>query len=198
MDYLFNLCFIFSMFLVVSSKSIRNDTDVDSRMDFMESSLEKMERRILNLTNEVTILSKRKNEEHVMFYVTLSSYTVLNQKSIVIFNEIQYEEGVNFNNGDGVFVSPISGVFMFAWTIRTYSGKTIDTELKVDNVVKAEQILNLGSAAGNIQTTQFVICQVKKGDHVWIQTAPDYTSTNTFHDYHGTKSSFMGILIHRS
>lgn len=133
-----------------------------------------------------------------MFYVTLSSTTTLTYRSIVIFNEIQYEEGVNFNSGDGVFVSPVSGVFMFAWTIRTYSGKSIDTELKVDNVVKAEQILNLGSAAGHIQTTQLVICQVKKGDHVWIQTAPDYTSTNTFHLYSGTKSSFMGILIHRS
>ncbi|XP_063435408.1 uncharacterized protein LOC134716373 [Mytilus trossulus] len=198
MDYLFNLCFIFSMFLVVSSKSIRNDTDVDSRMDIMESSLEKMEQRILNLTNEVTILSKRKNEEHVMFYVTLSPTAVLNYKSIVIFNEIQFEEGENFNSGDGVFVSPVSGVFMFAWTIRTHSVKTIDTELKVDNVVKAEQILNLGSAAGQIQTTQFVICQVKKGDHVWIQTAPDYTNINTFQDYYGAKSSFMGILIHRS
>ncbi|CAC5411205.1 unnamed protein product [Mytilus coruscus] len=166
-------------------------------MDLMESSMEKMEQRILNLTNEISKLSKRKKDEHVMFYVTLSSDAVLNYKSIVIFNEIQYEEGENFNSGDGVFVSPVSGVFMFAWTIHTYGGKNIDTELKVDNVVKAEQILNLGSGAGNIQTTQFVICQVNVGDHVWIQTGYGYTSTNTFEEFYGSKSSFMGILIHK-
>ncbi|XP_052081932.1 uncharacterized protein LOC127719732 [Mytilus californianus] len=166
-------------------------------MDLMENSLEKMEQRILNLTNEVTKLSKRKKDEHVMFYVTLSSDTVLNINSIVKFNEIQFDEGANFNSGDGVFVSTVSGVFMFAWTICTYQGKIIDTELRVDNVVKAEQILNLGSAAGYIQTSQFVICQVNEGDHVWIQTGQDYTSENTFDEKHGSKSSFMSILIHK-
>ena len=132
-----------------------------------------------------------------MFYVTLSSTTTLTYKSIVIFNEIQYEEGVNFNTGDGVFVSPVSGVFMFSWTTLTYSGKSIDTELRVDNIVKAKQIISLGSSAGSIQSTQFVICRVNEKDHVWIQTGAGFTTENFFdHLFKGSKSSFMGILIH--
>lgn len=132
-----------------------------------------------------------------MFYVTLSSDITLNQRSIVKFNEIQYEEGANFNSGDGVFVSPVSGVFMFAWTIRTSSGKIIYTELMVDNVVKATQILQPGSSSPKIQTTQFVICRVNEGDHVWIETGKGFTSENFFDEYCSSKSSFMGILIHR-
>lgn len=60
MDFIFKLCLIFVLLKVVPSKSIRNDTDTDSRMELMETSMEKMEQRILNLTNEVTKLSKSK------------------------------------------------------------------------------------------------------------------------------------------
>ncbi|VDI16061.1 Hypothetical predicted protein [Mytilus galloprovincialis] len=196
MDFILKLCLMFVLLQVVPSKSIRNNTDTDSKMDLMENSLENMEQRILNLTNQVTKLSKRKKDEHVMFYATLASDTVLNINSIVRFNEIQYDEGADFNSGTGVFVSSVSGVYMFAWTIRTYNGKTIDTELKVDNVVKARQILQ-GIHSTRIQTSQFVICRVNEGDHVWIETGQGVTSENFFNEYHGSKSSFMGILIHR-
>ncbi|XP_071146424.1 complement C1q and tumor necrosis factor-related protein 9-like [Mytilus edulis] len=196
MDFILKLCLMFVLLQVVPSKSIRNNTDTDSKMDLMENSLENMEQRILNLTYQVTKLSKRKKDEHVMFYATLASDTVLNKNSIVRFNEIQYDEGADFNSGTGVFVSTVSGVYMLAWTIRTYNGKTIDTELKVDNVVKARQILQ-GTHSTRIQTSQFVICRVNEGDHVWIETGQGVTSENFFNEYHGSKSSFMGILIHR-
>lgn len=60
MDFILKLCLIFVLLKVVRSKSIRNDTESDSRMELMETSMEKMEQRILNLTNEVTKLSKSK------------------------------------------------------------------------------------------------------------------------------------------
>lgn len=58
MDSLFKLCLKFVLLQVILSKSIRNNTDTDGRMDFMETSMEKTEQRILNLTNQVTKLSK--------------------------------------------------------------------------------------------------------------------------------------------
>ncbi|XP_076085510.1 uncharacterized protein LOC143056310 [Mytilus galloprovincialis] len=192
------LLLVFALMDFISlSNSIQNDSDVESRMDFLQSSMDRMEHRILTLTKTVNRLSKRKKDEHVMFYATLSSDTVLNINSIVKFNEIQFDEGADFNSGDGVFVSPVSGVFMFSWTTLTYSGKSIDTELRVENVVKAKQIISLGSSAGSIQSTQFVICKVNEKDHVWIQTGAGFTTENFFdHLFKGSKSSFMGILLH--
>lgn len=185
------------VYIVPLSNSIQNDSDVEGRIDFLQSSMARMEQRILTLTKAVNKLSRRKKDEYVMFYATLSTDTVLNINSIVKFNEIQFDEGADFNSGDGVFVSPVSGVFMFAWTTLTHSGKSIDTELRVDNVVKAQQIISLGSSAGSIQTTQFVICRVNEKDHVWIQTGSGFTAENFFdHLFKGSKSSFMGILIH--
>jgi hypothetical protein len=64
----------------------------------------------------------------------------------------------------------------------------------VDNVVIDTLHNSLG--AGTISGTKVVLCKVKKGDHVWIQTSNVY-GTNTFVVANGNaKSSFTGMLIH--
>lgn len=79
MDFILKLCLMFVLLQVVPSKSIRNNTDTDSKMDLMENSLENMEQRILNLTNQVTKLSKSKffffNVSFVLIPVSLKYYT---------------------------------------------------------------------------------------------------------------------------
>jgi hypothetical protein len=48
----------------------------------------------------------------------------------------------------------------------------------IDNVVK--DTLHNSLDAGTISGTKVVLCKVKKGDHVWIQTSNAY-ATNYFH-----------------
>lgn len=111
------------------------------------------------------------------------------------FNEEKIDEGDNFNTGDGIFVVPVSGIYLFSWTMQTYSGKYVDTELRVQNLVKGTQHTSLSSSAGNFATTRNVLCSASKGDHVWIQTSKHY-SENTLVVANGARCSFMGILIH--
>jgi hypothetical protein len=49
--------------------------------------------------------------------------------------------------------------------------------------------------AGIMSGTKVVLCKVRKGDHVWIQTSHWY-DTNYFHAAHAGKCSFSGMLIH--
>ena len=130
----------------------------------------------------------------ISFFVRLSRAITLNKNSIVKFDEASVNEGNHFNPGDGIFVSPVSGTYQFSWTTLTITGKLAETELMVDNVVKDTLHNSLG--AGTISGTKVVLCKVKKGDHVWIQTSNVY-GTNTFVVANGNaKSSFTGMLIH--
>ena len=44
--------------------------------------------------------------------------------------------GNYYHPADGVFVAPISGVYMFSWNTITYNSKGLYTELRVESEVK--------------------------------------------------------------
>ena len=124
----------------------------------------------------------------ISFFARLSQTTTLNINSIVKFDEVSVNEGNHFNSGDGIFVSPVSGTYLFSWTTLTSASKLVETELRVDNVVK-ETLHNALGSAGNISGSKVVSCKVKKGNHVWIQTS-DVHATNLFYVANAAKGSF--------
>ena len=92
-------------------------------------------------------------------------------------------------------MSPVSGVYLFSWTTQTISGKHVDTELRVNNIVKETLHANIGSSAGWVSVSRVIICNVQKNDHVWIQTSGHYSENYFDYDYR-SGSSFMGFLMY--
>ena len=145
-------------------------------------------------SSNISLLAGKANVHiPIWFFVRLSATTTLNKNSIVKFDEVSVNEGNHFNSGDGIFVAPVSGTYQFSWTTITVGNKFAETELRVDNVIKETLHISLGS--GTISGTKVVLCKVKKGDHVWIQTSHVY-ATNYFYVANAAKSAFTGMLIH--
>ncbi|VDI73895.1 Hypothetical predicted protein [Mytilus galloprovincialis] len=181
----------------VLSKSISNGTTIENRTDTLEKSSELLLLRINSISDILTSLQTnvQREDKRPLFYVELSEDTHLNTNSILKFDIQVIDEGNNFNTGDGIFVAPISGVYLFSWTIQTQFSQHVQTELRVDNIVKGKQLMSLGAGAGYFGTTRNVLCTVNKGDHVWIQTDNHYTD-HYFDDINGgVRSSFMGMFI---
>ena len=102
--------------------------------------------------------------------------------------------GNHYHPTDGVFVAPISGVYMFAWNTNTYNSNSLFTELRVESEVKGA----VGSYAGRGQYlpgSASLLCHVKKGEHVWVQTSSK-TTTNYIYDWDDS-TSFMGFLLQK-
>lgn len=133
-------------------------------------------------------------KRNVLFYVELS-VTTLNINSIVKFDTQFIDEGYNYNTGDGIFVVPVSGVYLLSLNVQTHQSKTVETELKVDNIVKGKQLMAWGSGAGHFGTTMNVLCTVNKDDHVWIQTISVYSDNYFYQTHDDVRSSFMGLFI---
>ena len=142
------------------------------------------------------VLGFQKDSDHVFFYAKMpQSAITLNKNSIVKFSEVSNNEGNHFNSGDSVFVSPVAGVYLFSWTTQTYSGNAVNTELRVNNVIKATLHADIGSSVGRVSISRVIICNVQKNDHVWIQTSGQYSENYFSYGYH-SGSSFVGFLMY--
>lgn len=178
----------------VNTKSIQNETVDEGKFvtfDMLDYWKRNMTDYIRNMFEQNTI----KERKRVFFHAKMSASDITyNANSIVKFGTVLYNEGNHFNPGDSVFVSPVSGVYLFSWTTQSYQGKSVNTELRVDNNVKETLNANLGSAVGRLSVTRVVITKVNENDHIWIQTSGEYSEH--FFDYvYSSQSSFTGVLL---
>ena len=133
-----------------------------------------------------------------MFYATtrVQSHSItLEKKSILVFERIVMNIGGHYNNIDGIFVAPKTGIYLFAWTVCTDGASYAMTELMVDNTMisragehEASNTLHCGSMTA--------ICRMDKDKHAWIRTTGYGTKHYFYTHKEGPQSSFMGIIVH--
>lgn len=131
------------------------------------------------------------NSEPVMFYATTRDETndfTLEKKSILVF-----ERG-HYNNIDGIFVAPKTGIYLFAWTVCTVNANYVMTELMVDNTMISRE--GEKEASGRYDCgSMTTVYRMDKDKHAWIRTT-EYGSKNYFYTYkNGPQSSFMGTIV---
>jgi hypothetical protein len=83
---------------------------------------------------------------------------------------------------------------MFSWNTLTFNNRSLFTELRVENNVKGVVASNAGSSLYTPGSAS-LLCHVKKGEHVWVQTSGG-TTVNYMHDWRDSMS-FMGLLLQK-
>jgi hypothetical protein len=102
--------------------------------------------------------------------------------------------GNHYHPADGGFVAPISGVYMFSWNTITLDCNYLFTELRVENEVKGS-VGSRGATSLFIPGSTSLLCHVRNGDHVWVQTSG---ASSKNYMYHWNKStSFMGFFLQK-
>ena len=126
-----------------------------------------------------------------------SSEGSISTKVTIRFDSTYINIGDHYHTEDGIFIAPVSGTYMFHWTIAT-GGSAFSTQLMVGGTVKAS---NLVPYPGGIDSSSaMVIINVQKEDHVWIQI-----HGSSEHVYGGPssigynyQSTFSGILLQKT
>ncbi|CAC5364498.1 unnamed protein product [Mytilus coruscus] len=159
--YFIVLVFVFSITEQIFSKSIQNITSLEE--DSINSRLELLETKLSLLENE-------RNKQPVLFYVIIKDGDIhFNKHSAVVFETVIINEGDHYNNNDGVFVAPLTGIYMFSWTVSTADANYIITDLVVEeNVISStgEREVDSGSYTSASMTA---FCRMRKDDHAWLE-----------------------------
>ncbi|XP_053374375.1 cerebellin-4-like [Mercenaria mercenaria] len=121
----------------------------------------------------------------------------LNQRNVehigvhqnIVFSDVITNIGNGYNNHHGLFIAPVSGLYMFSTTIL--SGQNVEYVAAIEiNGSDVVRMFERGTDNRHGSATQTVIVQLKKGDDVAVQ------SLSADHTYWGDRySSFSGVLL---
>ncbi|XP_048762588.2 complement C1q-like protein 2 [Ostrea edulis] len=171
-------------------------TDIKNRL----GSLEQMVGQLImqNSSQDVFKLSESaRREEHVAFSAYKNqTQTGLNKKHIIKFEGTVLNLGHHYHPEDGIFVAPVSGVYLFHWTINN-DGDFAYTNILVGGKVISTTTTSVVSGHYN-SGSAMVIVTVQKDEHVWIQTCCGSSNEvygNTLGLENSFQSTFSGTLL---
>eukprot|EP00105_Crassostrea_gigas_P027893 XP_011449382.1 PREDICTED: complement C1q tumor necrosis factor-related protein 2 [Crassostrea gigas] len=192
----------------------KNLTSLEERLTNLEQTIE----RRLNVTEvllgqlltgrnganleTLNVLSLRSNILRTAFSPVLFSaykYTSENSistKTIIRFERTYINPGNHYHTENGIFIAPVTGVYMFHWTIAT-SGSSFSTQLMVGGSVRASNLVP--HPGGTDSSSAMVITSVNKENHVWIQLHGSsehvYGASSSYGNY---QSTFTGVLLQKT
>lgn len=133
--------------------------------------------------------------------VIFSAYKQSSESGISNHVTIRFERtyinlGNPYHTENGIFIAPVTGVYLFHWT--TISGSSdFSTQLMVDGTSRASAYVPY--PGGVDSSSAMAIIEVNMDDHVWIQIYGSseyvYGGSNSFGSY---QSTFSGILLQTS
>ncbi|CAC5400305.1 unnamed protein product [Mytilus coruscus] len=137
-------------------------------LDRQQSINKELQTEISRLNLEITECTsmkaqKRQNPPNkVAFSTQLTTHlTGLGKHAAVIFDKVILDTTSSYNNGDGVFVVPIVGIYVFTWTVSIANGDWQTTELVVNGAPYAFTKVDTGDGSDYGSGTQTAVLKVR-------------------------------------
>ncbi|XP_061172904.1 uncharacterized protein LOC133182173 [Saccostrea echinata] len=114
----------------------------------------------------------------VAFYGYLSQKSAPNLPAhhLIIYDAVHINRGNGYNKGDGIFIAPVTGVYVFHFSLCITEGENYpwaSLEIAVNGIALGstyEEGLKPGEPGGYHCSSNLVISEVNSGDHVFIRT----------------------------
>lgn len=125
------------------------------------------------------------------FHAKMSSSKIHPNDAIFVYDRVVTNEGSANNDQTSKFTTPAGGLYLFAWSPLSDSGKTSDVALFVNGKRTARIAQNnIGGEGKYITASSTVILNLKRGDIVHLAD-----SANTPADLRGEYSTFSGVRL---
>ncbi|VDI44459.1 Hypothetical predicted protein [Mytilus galloprovincialis] len=134
--------------------------------------------RPLRATTQVAFHARLKND-----------LTSIGTNQPIVFDDVTLNNGNAYNSGDGIFITPVAGVYVFALSIMVYHEHHIKITLASTEGAIGDIYVDDGQFTFNSASNVF-IARLNKGVHVWAKkTGPNGNFL------HGGFSTISGFLL---
>ena len=155
---------------------------------------------MLYLSQNNFSLSEHNSTPVVAFNVRDAKDLSPQKNEVIQFRTVILNIGQAYVEATGIFIAPVSGIYIFSIQVATSSGKHGIFQLAVNdssNVIL--QIAKYNSASSYSSTSGTVAHKLTKGQQVWVQFQYNSGSTQRL-DQHPDYSTnqFSGMLVHKT
>ncbi|XP_033755695.1 uncharacterized protein LOC117338451 [Pecten maximus] len=114
-------------------------------------------------------------KQTIAFHVALSTSKDVHDSTIV-YDQVKLDTGHGYNQGDGIYIVPEAGTYVFTWTSICNVYDVFQTVLAVDGAQRGSSFKDARdrNVAELQQTTAVVILVLNQGDHVFIRMGNVY------------------------
>ncbi|XP_045185310.1 uncharacterized protein LOC123543296 [Mercenaria mercenaria] len=127
----------------------------------------------------------------------LKEITVENGQTL-IFTKTVYDKGLGYNNGTGVYTTPVSGAYLFSVQLCIQVDKFVYVEIVHEDVtIMKVRLVDEGKTYHSCSTVTGVAV-LNKGERVWVKSRLSSTGENIWRSPNSVWNSFSGVLINKS
>ncbi|KAK3581028.1 hypothetical protein CHS0354_013924 [Potamilus streckersoni] len=107
----------------------------------------------------------------IAFYATVSVPELhLGDHHTVVFDKIITNVGGAYHHNTGIFVAPLSGIYVFSVTAMASAGKKAYLEFIMDGVIINDLVPNHSAADIYVSVTRVFVLEVAQGSEIWVRT----------------------------
>ncbi|VDI02531.1 Hypothetical predicted protein [Mytilus galloprovincialis] len=163
--------------------------------------IEELERKVqecsCSATHKRLLIPNTNPSLHIAFDAMISGSRdyVGHADVTIVFDEVLTNRGDAYQKDIGLFIAPVTGTYLFSWTIRSDSGSSFVSGLFVNGIRKVA--LHTDGSAQRILVpvaTKTAILDLDVNDHVFIKAIGTITRGLLLSDING-HSSFAGTLL---
>ena len=87
----------------------------------------------------------------------------------IVFDQKTLDTAHAYNSGDGIFIAPETGVYVFGWTITADGRSWAFTEIAVNGHAEGQTIADSDEDSDYRTSTGILVTALTAGDHVYIR-----------------------------
>uniref|UniRef100_A0A8W8IPC5 C1q domain-containing protein n=1 Tax=Magallana gigas TaxID=29159 RepID=A0A8W8IPC5_MAGGI len=136
-------------------------------------------------------------ESQVAFHAHLSNNVQnLGIHQAIHFDKVLLNEGNGYSVHAGEFVAPVSGLYVFAWTILSGDRTCMKYDVVKNSVVLAYYISDAADHDDWAVSSGTAVTRMNSGDRVWIRVSDMLFCSHIVYGAGFGTSSFAGYLLH--
>nr|XP_022325302.1 heavy metal-binding protein HIP-like [Crassostrea virginica] len=192
------------LMLVLGNNSIQDNQNamILRKLSELEEEVSMLKEKIKSCTTLDAASKERRivpqgEHSHVAFQVHLShNLQSLGLHQAILFDSVVLNEGGGYSVHSGEFVAPVSGLYVFSWTISAGDRTCTKYDIVKNSAVLMYFISDAYDHDDWDSSSGTVVTRMNSGDRVWLRIADMLTCSHwVFGIGYGT-SSFSGFLLH--